>query len=364
MVMDNFSQLESGLPTRDLLHITPEWEIPQVMEALKAALDGTGPALTFGQTSRQLVPHNCAVIIPTSGSTGEPKDVALSAAALQASAKAAHEYLEAKPGDRWSLLLPITHIAGINVLVRAIELGSEPVDMTTDADFTAIVPTQLHRALHGEAQLLRHLQNTKAVLVGGAASSDALLEQARNAGINTVTTYGMSEMSGGCIYNGLPLAGVKVQIGSGGAIELAGDMQALGYLNAPQLWSEVTHDEWFTTSDSGEILGGQVIVTGRLDDQINSGGKKISLSLIDNFLHDTFPRQRFATLALPDKEWGEKLVLVVDGSLEQNLIKEALRSAFGGHAVPKEILFNIEIPLISIGKPDRKKLRELFEKIA
>ena len=361
--MDNFSQFEPSHSSRELLHITPEWEIPQVLEALKAALKGTGPAITVGQTTRESVPSHCAVVIPTSGSSGQPKDVALSAEALISSAQASHKFLGATSGQRWSLLLPITHIAGINVLVRAIELGTDPVDMNVDAEFTAIVPTQLHRALHGEEKLLKHLQAAKAVLVGGAASSSALLEQARNAGINPVTTYGMSEMSGGCIYNDIALEGVQVQINSEGAIELSGPMQAIGYLNAPELWNEVTVGEWFVTSDSGEIRDGKLIVSGRLDDQINSGGKKISLSVIDNFLHEKFPRQRFASLSLPDKEWGEKLVLVVDGSMDSNLIKDSLRVEFGGHAVPKELLFNKEIPLISIGKPDRKKLRELFEKI-
>lgn len=350
--------------TRELLHVTPEWEIPQVMVALRAALDGTGPALTFGNTERSKVPADCAIVIPTSGSTGTPKDVALSADALRASARASHEYLHARKGERWSLLLPITHIAGINVLVRAIELGTEPTDMDVDVEFTAIVPTQLHRALHGEEKLLRHLQHAKAVLVGGAASSGNLLEQAKAAGINTVTTYGMSEMSGGCIYNNVPLNGVEVRINSDGAIELAGPMRAMGYLNAVELWSESTDGKWFITSDSGELNEGKLTITGRLDDQINTGGKKISLSVLDNFLHDKFPRQRFASLALADKEWGEKLVLVVDGSMDPTMIKDALREEFGAHAVPKEILLNKEIPLISIGKPDRKKLRELFETIS
>lgn len=350
--------------TRELLHVTPEWQIPQVVEALKAALNGSGPALTVGHTDRTSVPGDCAIVIPTSGSTGTPKDVALSADALLASARASHKFLNANPGESWSLLLPITHIAGINVLVRAIELGTHPTDMDLGVDYTAIVPTQLHRALHGEEILLRHLQSAKAVLVGGAASSGSLLEQARSAGINTVTTYGMSEMSGGCIYNNLPLEGVEVRINEQGAIELAGPMQAMGYLNASQLWSQSTNGKWFITNDGGEIREGKLFVTGRLDDQINSGGKKISLSVIDNFLHDKFPRQRFASLALADKEWGEKLVLVVDGSMDATMIKDALRDAFGAHAVPKEIAFNKEIPLISIGKPDRKKLREFFETIS
>jgi O-succinylbenzoic acid--CoA ligase len=333
------------------------------MEALAAALDGSGPALTFGPTLRESVPEECAVVIPTSGSTGTPKEVGLSADALRASARASHQFLNAKSGEQWSLLLPITHIAGINVLVRAIELGTSPTDMDVKVEYTAIVPTQLHRALHGEEKLLHHLQNAKSVLVGGAASSEALLELAKATGITTVTTYGMSEMSGGCIYNNQPINGVDIRLNAHGAIELAGPMQAIGYLNDEKLWDESTDGKWFITNDGGEIRDGKVFVTGRLDDQINSGGKKISLSVIDNFLHDKFPRQRFASLALDDKEWGQKLVLVVDGSIDPAMIKDALRNEYGAHAVPKEILLNKEIPLLSIGKPDRKKLREFFESI-
>ena len=347
--------------TRKLTLVSAEWGIPQVREALEAALDGSGPALSFGHTNRVEVPMDCAVVIPTSGSTGSPKEVALSARALLASAHASHKYLQASEGEIWSLLLPISHIAGVNVLVRAIALGTSVADLTDHADYTAIVPTQLHRALHGETKLLHHLQNTKAVLVGGASASESLLKMAREAGINPVTTYGMSEMSGGCIYNNQLLDGVEVRVNEVGAIELAGPMQAMGYLNLPDLWDSVTDQKWFITGDSGEIVDGKIIITGRIDDQINTGGKKIALSVIDNFLHDQFPRQRFSSLSIPDKEWGEKFVLVCDGSMDANLIKDALRTEFGAHAVPKEIKFNTEIPLLGIGKPDRQKLRALFE---
>jgi O-succinylbenzoic acid--CoA ligase len=349
--------------TRKLTLVSAEWEIPQVREALVAALDGSGPALAFGQTDRTEVPVDCAVVIPTSGSTGEPKEVALTASALLASAQSSHSFLQARDGEIWSLLLPITHIAGVNVLVRAIVLGTSVADLSDRADYSAIVPTQLHRALHGETQLLHHLQKTKAVLVGGASASESLLKMAREAGINPVTTYGMSEMSGGCIYNNQLLQGVEVRFNEVGAIELAGPMQAMGYLNRPDLWSSVTDGKWFITGDAGEIVDGKIAIKGRIDDQINTGGKKIALSVIDNFLHDHFPRQRFSSLSIPDAEWGEKFVLVCDGSMDANLIKDALRAEFGAHAVPKEIKFNTEIPLLGIGKPDRLKLRALFENI-
>ena len=123
-----------------------------------------------------------------------------------------NRFLNAQPGMRWSLLLSPEHTAGLNVLVRSIKLGSNPATEDEKADFTAIVPTQLFRALNGDAKLLNHLQNCQAVLVGGAASDEALLKSARVQGINCVTTYGMTETSGGCVYNGEPLPGVELRI--------------------------------------------------------------------------------------------------------------------------------------------------------
>ena len=124
------------------------------------------------------------ISISTSGSTGAPKEILLPASAIIFNARNSNEFLGAKPGDRWSLLLSPEHTAGLNVLVRSIELGTSPVTEKESADFTAIVPTQLFRALNGDEKLLRHLQGCKAVLVGGAAADVDLLKNAKAAGIN------------------------------------------------------------------------------------------------------------------------------------------------------------------------------------
>ena len=152
---------------RGVQHVTAEWQMPQIIDALAKALAGQGPALRFAErknSSLSSVPEDVAVIIATSGTTGAVKEVGLSARALLASAKAANDYLGAKPGDTWSLLLPLTHIAGVNVLVRSIELGRDPVDLRQirdehlpNADFTSIVPTQLHREVSEPGYLLHHL---------------------------------------------------------------------------------------------------------------------------------------------------------------------------------------------------------------
>ena len=180
---------------RELLEVPSNWSIPQIQEALYAALQGVGPALAFAPSQFNSVDSSIAIVIPTSGSSGAPKEVALTAHAAQASAAASHQFLDAKAGQSWSLLLPTNHIAGVNVLVRAIELGSSITER--NFDYTSIVPTQLFRAMNEAGDLLGELQNAQAVLVGGAAIDPDLLRRAKDSGINVITTYGMSEMSGG-----------------------------------------------------------------------------------------------------------------------------------------------------------------------
>jgi len=340
--------------------IPPEWSMPQVADALARALAGEGPALAMAPISQTSVAANIAVIVPTSGSTGRPKEVAFTSASLISSATAAHKFLGAVAGEQWSLLLPINHIAGVNVLVRAHELGTPVVGITETATYTAIVPTQLHRALNGDQQLLTHLQACKAVLVGGAATNTELLESARQANINVVTTYGMSEMSGGCIYNNRPLDGVDVRIAPTGNIQLRGAMMASGYLNDFESWRAATSDGWFTTSDLGESVNGEVRVIGRSDDQIISGGEKISLGAVEQFLTSEFDGAQFIACGIPDLEWGTKLVLLSKQDIDFELMRNKVRSALGAHAVPKGFLKVKDLPRTSLEKPDRNAARDLY----
>ncbi len=341
---------------RELMEIPAGWSTPQITAALARALEGSGPALAFGPSNFNSVDSEIAVVLPTSGSTGTPKEVALTTEALIASASAAHNFLGAKAGQSWSLLLPTNHIAGVNVLVRAITLGSEVVN--ANFDFTSIVPTQLYRALNNDFALLESLKSAKAVLVGGGATNADLLNSARTAGINVVTTYGMSEMCGGCIYNNEPLAGVEIQIRDETRIALRGPMQAKRYLglNKPLADSE----NWFITDDLGFIKDRKLYVTGRVDDQIISGGEKISLGAIDSYLNEKYELE-FMSCSISSPEWGQSLCLAATGTFDSEEIKEALRIHFGNQAVPKLFLENTELPRTAIGKPDRKKLATRFE---
>lgn len=345
---------------RELIAISPEWSIPQLQEKIADAITGDGPALASTPTEIKFVSAQTCLVVNTSGSTGEPNSVGISTSALIASTNAAHKYLGAVPGDAWSLLLPTEHIAGLNVIARATALGTKVIDNRNvaeyvDADFISIVPTQLHRALTNDAKLLEHLTAAEAVLVGGGPISDALKKQAADKHVKVVTTYGMTEMCGGCVYNQKPLEGVEIEINSAGLIKLKAPMMASDYLNNPAQWQSLISDGWFQTSDIGELVDGKLKVLGRADDVINSGGEKISLTAVELLFNSYFPNQPVIAFGLPDEEWGERLCLGVTS----NLTLAQAQQKLNGKNSPKEIYIFNEIPRGALGKLDRAAAKKL-----
>jgi O-succinylbenzoic acid--CoA ligase len=345
--MDNSSQ-------RKILRVSPACETPPLARDITAALAGNGPTLGFGEVNSEFGPTQAAVIIGTSGTTGAPKEIFLSSHALISSARASNAFVGAKPGDTWSLLLPLTHVAAVNVFVRAFELGTIPVDLRNHSgkyprvNFTAIVPTQLFRALNGDDHLLKHLQGAQKVLVGGAALSSAIRNQATAAGINVVITYGMSETSGGCVYNGEILEGTEVEV-RGGSIFIRGNILALNL---------DLSDGWFETKDLGEFVDEKLVVIGRSDDVIISGGENLSLNSVESILNESFPGTQCAAFSVDDPQWGQTLHIAFVGQAEKEAIATVLENRIGAFAKPKGIHFVNSLPLLGIGKIDRKKLAQ------
>src|SRR5256886_7226757 len=274
-----------------------------------AALDGSGPAIapvdaglpparlaglidalgpgsvedTEGVTAARSGPYEgvaegTAVVVGTSGSPGVPKGVELSAAALRHSARASLDRVGARAGERWLCCLPATHVAGLAVLVRSLVSGTEPVlAERADAETVAasgcahvsLVPTQLQRLLQ---EASAPLAGFSSVLLGGAAAPAGLLEAARAAGVPVVTTYGMTETCGGCVYDGVPLDGVRAEVREDDRIWISGPVLFSGYLRGPR----APADGWFRTGDLGVLdAGGRLKVRGRADDVINTGGHKV-----------------------------------------------------------------------------------------
>jgi O-succinylbenzoic acid--CoA ligase len=345
--MDNSSQ-------RKILRVSPACETPLLARDITAALAGNGPTLGFGEVTSEFGPTQAAVVIGTSGTTGTPKEIFLSSHALVSSARASNAFVGAKVGDTWSLLLPLTHVAAVNVFVRAFELGTIPVDLRNHSgeyprvNFTAIVPTQLFRALNGDNNLLKHLQGAQKVLVGGAALTNAIRNQATAAGINVVTTYGMSETSGGCVYNGEILEGTEVKV-RGGCIFIRGSILAL---------SLDLSDGWFETKDLGELVDEKLVVFGRSDDVIITGGENLSLNSVESILNENFPDIQCAAFSVDDPQWGQTLHIAVVGEPETGRISSVLEEKVGTFAKPKGIHFVNSLPLLGIGKVDRKRLAQ------
>jgi O-succinylbenzoic acid--CoA ligase len=337
---------------RKILRVSPACEISQLVGEITAALVGDGPTLGFGEITSESAPSYACVAIGTSGTTGTSKEVLLTSTALISSARASNKFIGAQSGQTWSLLLPLTHIAAVNVVVRSIELGTAPIDLRDfdgeypRADFTAIVPTQLFRALNCNQRLLDHLKSAKAVLIGGAALSQSLRNQAELVGIKVITTYGMTETCGGCVYDGAALDGVEIDIRNGKIC-----------IKGPVLASSIAvNDGWYETNDLGEYHNDQLVVIGRSDDVIISGGENLSLNAVENSLGTAFPDIQFAAFAIEDPQWGQSLQLAVVGDITEDQIAAHLEKDLGVFAKPKGVHRMTSLPLLGIGKIDRKSL--------
>ena len=352
--------------------------VAELVVALRGALDGGPPVLPAARpvaVAGDPAPGT-AVVIATSGSTGEPKLVELSAAALRASARAT----AARVGGsgRWLLALPAEHVAGVQVIVRALTAGAPPAVLDLRAGFrpdafaaaaagldggcTSLVPTQLRRLLDDTAGS-RALRRFGAVLVGGAALEPGLRERAERAGVRVVATYGMSETAGGCVYDGLPLDGVRVDL-DGGRILLGGPTLATGYLGRPELTAAAFAGGRFRTGDLGRWSAGRLEVLGRADDVIVTGGEKVAPAAVERVLAAQ-PGVRAACVAgVPDPQWGSVVgaAVVVDpgGSADLGTLRAAVRAELGRAAVPRRIRVVQALPSRGVGKPDRAAVARLL----
>lgn len=312
------------------------------------------------------VADDTAVLIATSGSTGAPKVVELSASALRHSATATLSRLAARPGERWLCCLPTSHIAGIQVLVRSLVAGTDPViqprfDVADVAGsgtaHISVVPTQLRRLLDANVDL----RAFGSILLGGAATPPGLLETARSRGGRIFITYGMSETCGGCVYDGVPLDGVSVDLGADGRIRLAGPVLFTGYRLRPELTASVRDGDWFVTQDLGVIEDGRLRVRGRADDVIVTGGEKVVTGEVAAVLSRHPMVRDVAVVGRADPEWGERVTAVIvtgDDAPTLEDLRSWVRAELPAYAAPRELELIEEIPLLPSGKPDLERLRK------
>jgi O-succinylbenzoic acid--CoA ligase len=302
--------------------------------------------------------------VETSGSTGSPKRVRLSRAAMRASADATHARLGG-PGQ-WLLNLPPGYVAGLQVLFRSVRAGTDPVAqegafedaaaaMTGERRYVSLVPTQLVRLLDGDG-----LRGFDAVLVGGARLDPALRTRALDAGVRLVATYGMSETCGGCVYDGRPLDGVAVRVGADGRIRIGGPVVFDGYDGQPDLTAQVTEHGWFVTQDLGRIdHDGLLHVTGRVDDVVISGGVNVPTGAVAARLREHPSVTEAAVVGVPDPEWGQAVVAVVVGDVDLYAAREWVADELPRAWSPRRVVPVNALPLLANGKVDRLAVERL-----
>jgi O-succinylbenzoic acid--CoA ligase len=380
--------------TREL-RVVDSRDVGAVLEALRHALSGDGAAILPHPGSPAglppAVPQRVALVVETSGSTGRPKRVALSSDALLASAAASSVRLG---GDgQWLLALPAHYIAGVNVLVRSLAAQTEPVLMGAEPlqaagseaagieaagfdaagfvsaserldgarRYTALVPAQLARLLD-DARAVEALRGFDAILVGGQSLPAGVAARALELALTVVRTYGSSETSGGCVYDGVPIGNTLVAI-VGGRVELAGSVLAEGYLgdDARTSASFVERDSrrWYVTDDRGALNGSVLTVTGRVDDVIISGGVKVSLAEVEAHVRSLPGLGDAAVVADHSAQWGEVPVVVSTHEVDLATLRASVSAALGPAAAPARVVVVDAIPMLSSGKPDRLRLAAL-----
>lgn len=277
-------------------------------------------------------------------------------------------------GGRWLAGLPLHHISGLGILVRSLVTGTDPVlvpriDAAALAaaaedgcEYVSLVPAQLRRLLDEGAAVAAF----RRILLGGAPVPAGMLDEAAAAGASVVTSYGMTETCGGCVYDGVPLDGVLVAAGPDGRIEIGGPVLFSRYRLAPEATGAALRDGWFVTSDLGGFgADGRLVIRGRADDVINSGGEKVVAAEVEEALRDCRSVRDAVVVGVPDPLWGElvtALVVPADPGAPPTLerLREQVSSRLPRYAAPRALLLVTEIPMLASGKPDRQRLRELI----
>jgi o-succinylbenzoate---CoA ligase len=368
----------------------PEPELKGILAAARPThlLDGDGRRrLAGGQPAEAAV----AAVVATSGTADAPKVVELGADAIRWSALATSAALEAGPGDRWLCCVPVHGVAGLAVLARAWHTGL-PVEVYDGFDPAAVgaaagratlvslVPAMLRRLLAAGDAASRF----RRVLLGGGPVPADLAKQAKDRGVGLVRTYGLTETFGGMAHDGHPLDGAEVRIGGstmpgareGGAgggrgssapapegeILVRGPMLFRRYRGEPGRTAAALRGGWLHTGDLGRIHhDGRLVVLGRVDDLVISGGVNVHPDEVEAVLADHPGVAEVAVAGRADPEWGQRVAAFVVArdpgrppTLEE--LRAFARERLAPAKAPRELII---VPALPRG-PSGKLLRRLL----
>ena len=302
-----------------------------------------------------------ALVVATSGTTGEPKGVVHTRDSVVASAEMTSAALAVDPGrDRWVACLPLAHVGGLSVVTRSLVTGT-PCTVLERFDPVA-VEEEAHRGatlVSLVAAVLGRTDTTgyRSVLLGGAAPPAGLPA-------NVVTTYGMTETGSGCVYDGRPLSGVELRIGDGslgaeGEVLVRGPMLLRAYRDGtdPRIG-----DGWLPTGDSGRLEDdGTLVVFGRMAEVIVTGAEKVWPSPVEDVLAGHAGVAEVAVWKRPDPVWGERVVawIVPEAGIPVpplDELRDLVAARVAPWAAPRELVVVASLPRTPGGKIRRSAL--------
>ena len=294
-----------------------------------------------------------ALVIATSGSTGEPKGVVHTHSSIAASAQASNRRLGTTTQDHWLACLPVSHIGGMSVITRAHAAGcrlsihdsfdGDAVERAarTGVTMTSLVSTALARV---DASLFR-----KILLGGGPAPQDLPA--------NVVKTYGMTETGSGVAYDGVALDGVEIHVDESGEIFVRGSMLMRCYRDGTDPKSV---DGWLATSDFGSYVNGVLQVDGRRGDLIISGGENVWPIPVEAAIATHPSISEVCVRGVDDEIWGQRVVAWIVTKLDRSITlaetREWVKQTLPAFCAPHEIRQIETLPRTTNGKIDTTRL--------
>jgi O-succinylbenzoic acid--CoA ligase len=339
---------------------------------------------TVFKTAPRVIPTDIQLIIATSGSSGQPKGVMLSRDNLYTSAMQANQALDLRREDCWLHTMPMFHIAGMAINIRCAQAGASLL-LQTEFDparvwqalethtitHLSLVPAMLNRLLGLSER--KPPKSLKMVLVGGGPLHPQLADRARRAGWPLVVSYGMSEtaslcaldrsrlagLKSGCV--GRPLPGFQLDITQGGGVRVAGRAVMVGYANPQLKPGKGVDGGWLETGDLGYWdSDGDLCVSGRADELLNSAGRRIHPSEVEVLLDDCYGLKEVAVISRQDPVWGDRLMAVYSGQITEKALDGWCRENLPGYLRPRDFKRVAALPKNLTGKLDRFSLKRKF----
>lgn len=330
------------------------------------------------------------LLVPTSGTKGPVRAAMISCSNLVASAIATSEVLDLGPSLRWLCCLPLTHVAGIMILMRAAAAGGavclhQRFDVARAGEaiesgavtHMSLVPAMLHRLIESDTSP----GSLQTVLIGGAPVSGHLANRAITDGWPLTLAYGLTETTAHiALGNRLPgnfsmsvQPGTRVEVldqdGSvtddAGWISVAGPTVMLGYAN-PSLrpGDGVDGAGRIRTNDLGRIdSNGRLRVIGRGDDVLISGGVNVHPGQVEDLLAACPGVREVAVTGVPDPVWGARIVALYGGEADEGSVTAWARDNVSAELRPRIILRVESLPRTPLGKIERRSLGALVRQI-